>query len=251
MEEQFPSQITDKWYDEEYYAGTKGGKKYHTPNGKIEKWSYFNPEGIWEGTKPIVEAWKKMFNPKNLLDIGCGRGQVISSAREIGIKAEGFDFSEWAVAEGRYKKCKQEWIKLHDATKPWSYNDRSFDLVVALDFWEHIYESDLSFVISEMYRVAKKWIFLQIAVAGSGGLQGRVEEGYVLEKNKPIPIEFEGCVVAGHVTVRREQWWLDKFEQDNWLFRRDMVNWFISLVPKEVIRNWLLNSMIVLERIEE
>lgn len=251
MGNEFPSQITHKWYDEEYYAGTKGGKAYHTTNGKVQKWSYFNPDGTWEGTKPIVQAWKTMFSPKNMLDVGCGRGQIVSAARDIGIEAEGFDFSEWAVGEGRYVKCKPEWLKLHDAMKPWPYSDKSFDLVVALDFWEHIYETDLPLVISEMFRVAKKWIFLQIAVAGSGGLQGRVEDGYILDKSKPIPIELEGCAVAGHVTLRKEAWWLDRFDHNDWILRRDMVTWFCSLVDSAIIRNWLLNSIIVMEKISQ
>jgi len=247
-DDSFPKEITDKWYDEEYYAGTQGGKIYHRSNGKVQRWSYFNPDGTWEGTKPITSAWKTMFNPKNMLDVGCGRGQMISAAREIGIEAEGFDFSAWAVGEGRYKTCKAEWVKLHDATKPWPYADESFDLVVALDFWEHIYESDLDFVMSEMFRVAKKWVFLQIAVSGSGGLQRRKENGYVLERGK-IPVELEGCVVAGHVTVRQEEWWYERFEHEQWMPRRDMVNWFCSLVDSAVIKNWLLNSIIVLEKI--
>jgi len=180
----------------------------------------------------------------------CGRGTLVAYAREAGIEAYGFDFSEWGINEGRYPYCKPEWLTVHDATKPWPYLDNSYDLVVALDLMEHIYLDDLDFVISELYRVTRKWIFLQTAVAGSGGLQGREEDGYILKKGEPVPIEFEGCAVAGHVTLRKEAWWYEKFEHENWMPRKDMVNWFTSLVDPSNIKNWLLNSMIVLEKIE-
>lgn len=447
------------YYDYVYFADVKG--KEFKRGGKTEYWGYKNPDGNFEGAKPIVKAWKTMFNPKNMLDVGAGRGQFVSMARDVGIEAEGFDFSKFAVGEGRYAKCKPEWLKLHDATKTWPYRDASFDLVTALDFWEHIYSDlphlpcdvrsliylkcytcsqernglcplrlavsakfgenvkgereektlfieqskmrlpklgvksrrnliqkvgkkeiallvdmltkksretlkdwqnvddkigkecadgeklieknldsklsnhitnvwntseviqmniknfwkntdqvkesvmknekksftdleetnakfveerinellksitsmakeknvlqymkkigvncnscvptvirlctpDLNFVKSEMFRVAKKWIFLQIAT-----VDGVKEKGYILKKGEPIPWE-DGRTWAGHCTVMPPDFWIEKFEHDEWMLRRDMVNWFCSLVDKNVIHNWLLNTMIVLERI--
>lgn len=242
-------EFTPEYYDEAYFKTPKG-KKFRQADGSLGAWSYANPTGDNAGCKPIVEAWKTMFQPKTMLDIGAGRGTLVAYARRAGIEAVGFDFSKWAVSdEGRFAPCKAEWLVEHDATKPFPYPDRAFDLTVALDLFEHIYLDDLPRVISELYRVSKKWIFLQIAIAGSGGLQGRDEDGYILEKGKPVPVQFEGCAAAGHVTLRKENWWYERFESDDWMPRRDMVNWFVSLVDQNVIHNWLLNSMVVLERI--
>ena len=112
---------------------------------------------------------------------------------------------------------------------------------------DHIYEDDLDFVIGEMLRVAKKWVFLQIAVSGTGGLQGRNEKGYILKKGEPIPIGLEGCAVAGHVTVKTEEFWIDLFERENVFLRRDIYNWFCSLVDNNIISNWIQNSILILE----
>jgi len=237
------------YYDSEYYVGLKGGKSYRSANGELKKWSYFNPTGQWLGCKDITEAWNQMFSPSNILDVGCGRGQMIAYARDLGIEAVGFDFSEWAIGdEGRYGNTKKEWVKYHDATEEWPYPDNNFDLVIALDIYEHIYEDDLKFVISEMYRVSRKWVFLQIATAGSGGLQGEKEKGYILKKNQSVPLDLQGCAVAGHVTVINEEAWYNWLDNENWLPRRDMVNWFISLVPNAIIRNWMLNTIIIMEK---
>jgi SAM-dependent methyltransferase len=239
--------FTQEYYDEKYFSDSVG-KSFRRPNGTIEHWGYRNLQGEFLGAKEIAEAWKTMFNPKNLLDVGCGRGTFLTYARDVGIEAEGFDFSRWAI-ENRYDRCKPEWLRVHDATKPWPYADKSFELVVALDFWEHIYQEDLQFVMEEMFRVARKWVFLQIAVAGSGGLQGRIDKGYAFTKDQKVPVEFEGCAVAGHVTVQLERFWYEKFERDDWMVRRDLVNWFAALVDPAIIKNWLLNLIMVLERI--
>ncbi len=240
------------YYDSEYFTGKTGGKSFETSDGSIQKWSYFNPSGEWTGCRHIVGAWKHMFDPQNLLDVGCGRGQIIAYARDIDIEAEGFDFSEWAIGdEGRYKGTKAEWVKCHDATEKWPYPDNSFDLVVALDLLEHIYAEDIDFVLSEINRVARKWVFLQIAVSGTGGLQGRSEGGYSLEKNAAVPIGLEGCAVAGHVTVMPQSYWIDKIDLDDLFLRRDLKEYFISLVPDDVIKNWILNSILVYEKLED
>jgi ubiquinone/menaquinone biosynthesis C-methylase UbiE len=244
-----PKKFTSEYYDEDYFK-TPEGKKFRRADGSMDAWSYANPNGESSGCDMIVKAWKQIFQPKNMLDVGCGRGTVVAYARKIGIDAYGFDFSSWAINEGRYPNCEREWLKVHDATKPWPYEDKCFDLITALDLLEHIYLDDLDFVISELHRVSKKWIFLQTAIAGSGGLQGREETGYILIKGQPVPIELEGCAVAGHVTLRKETWWYDKLEHEYWMPRKDMVNWFISLVDSAIIKNWLLNSIMVFQRLE-
>lgn len=231
------------YYDCLYFADKKG-KKFILPNGTTKYWGYLNPTGDYEGAKPIIESWKQMFQPKNMLDVGAGRGQFVAMARDLDIEAEGFDFSKWAVGDkGRYVRCKRKWLKLHDATKPWPYKSHSFDLVTALDFCEHVYLDDLKFVTEELFRVTKKWIFLQIAT-----VDGIREKGYILKKGEPIPWE-DGRTWAGHVTVQTEGWWCEYLENDDWILRRDMVNWFCTLVHKSIIANWLQNTMIVLERI--
>lgn len=239
-------EFTEDWYNSEYFADEKG-KKFIRANGTVEYWGYRSPTGDIGGCDRIIRAWKTMFQPETMLDAGAGRGTVVSYAREAGIAAFGFDWSHWAVSDkGRFARCEPEWLTCHDATQPWPYLDQSFDLVVALDFWEHIYAENLDFVIAEMFRVARKHIFLEIAT-----VDGVKEKGYILKKGEPIPIAKDGRTWAGHVTVETESYWLEKFDREDWLPRRDMVNYFFSLLAPATIKNWLLNTVIVLEYIGE
>lgn len=251
MDNYIPDNIDSNYYNAEYFA-VKGGKKFRNADGSKGEWSYANPNGEWYGCDPIVRAWKSIFNlnsSSKVLDIGCGRGTFIGYLRNVGVETFGFDFSQWAI-DHPYPKCHKDWIKVHDATKQFPYGGCPFDLVIVLDLMEHIYVDDIDKVIDEIYRVCKKWVFLQIATCGSGSLQGN-GAGYILKKNEKVPIELEGMVVAGHVTVQTGQFWIDKLikgKEDKWRLRYDIVSEFINKVPAGVIANWTKNTIIVLEK---
>ena len=132
-------------------------------------------------------------------------------------------------------------MTVHDATKRWPYPDNSFDSIVALDLFEHIYLEDLDFVVSEMFRVCRKWCFLEIAT-----VDGKKEVGYILKKGEPIPIAEDARTWAGHTTVMSQDDWDEKFDREDWIGRRDMVNWFFALLSPNTIPNWLLNTVLVL-----
>ena len=235
------------WYDEKYFADLEG-KEYRRADGAVERWGYRNPSGEMGAADLITRAWRRMFKPRTMLDVGTGRGTVVAYARRNRIEAYGFDFSEWALTEGLYRGCDPEWVRVHDATEPWPYPDGCFDLVTALDFYEHIYLENLPFVESEMRRVAREWCFLQVAISGSGGLQGDAPEGYVLHRGEPVPLELEANAVAGHVTVRPRAWWVDRFTRLGFEEDREMLRLFSKLVYPPMIRNWWLNAIIVLRK---
>ncbi len=245
--------IFDSTYYNEDYFKTPKGKKYSKSDGTVGAWSYANPTGDWHGCGPIVKVWKEIFelDDKTLvLDVGCGRGTFISYLRDVGIQTYGFDFSQWAV-DNPHPKCHKDWIKCHDATKEFPYSGSSFNLTICLDLMEHMYIDDVDKVINELFRVSNKWIFLQIATCGSGGLQGN-DNGYILKRGEIVPKELEGCAVAGHVTVQNKQFWINKLmnnRETSWKLREDKISEFINKVPFDVIANWIKNTILVLEKI--
>ena len=238
-----PKTFNGKYYNKDYFQ-TPEGKKYHGSDGEIHGWSYANATGDWDGAYHIAKAWKEVFQCKDLLDVGAGRGTFIAYARANDIFALGFDYSPYAVGEGRFVKCEEEWLIEHDATEKWPYGTDQFELLVALDFYEHIYETELEALIPEMFRVAKKYIFLEIAT-----VDGITQKGYILKKGEPVPEGLEGMAVAGHTTVQSEEWWMERFDHEDWVRRRDMENHFVGLCPEGVLANWVQNSIIVLKKL--
>ena len=243
-----PDRFDAAYYDKNYFA-VKNGKSFENGDGSLGHWSYANPKGEWLGCLPIVKAWKEMFGPEKVLDVGCGRGTFIGYFREAGIEAVGFDFSSFAV-DHPYAKCEKTWIRQWDAVEtPWPYKNNSFDLVVALDLLEHIYEEDVDRVVDELYRVTGRYAFFQIATAGGGSGAGSHDVGYKLKKGEAVPVGLQGCAVAGHVTLCDDLYWMEKLKRDGWVLRNDLVEQFCGRVPRDVIANWLMNTIIVMEKI--
>jgi SAM-dependent methyltransferase len=254
------SEFTSEYYDADYFASQQG-KEFRKGDGNKDYWGYKNQYAEWYGAAPICKAWKEIFGLSKCntefglckaLDVGCGRGTFTAYMRDVGIEAWGFDFSGWAVGNP-YPRCDKGWIVQWDATdkKGWPYGSLAFDFVVALDFFEHLYADDIEYVISEMYRVSKRFIFLQIATVGGGSGTSLHEKGYILRKGEDISVELEGVAVAGHVTVQDRQFWIDNLMRGRgggWEIRDDLVEKFKGTVPKEVIANWVKNTIIVLQK---
>jgi SAM-dependent methyltransferase len=250
------SNFDANYYDRNYYV-TVNGKKFKREDGTECSWSYANSEGEWLGCAPICEVWKNIFGlsgVSKVLDVGCGRGTFIGYLVDLGINAEGFDFSEFAV-KNPYSRCPKERLRQHDATVRWPYLDGVFDLTIALDLFEHLYnDGDIDKVIGEMYRVSGKWIFLQIAGINGGSGAMVHDDCYILKRGEKIPVRLEGCAVAGHVTVQTKDWWVSKLgkgmnNNNRFIFRDDLVSLFIKKTPADVVSNWVKNIIIILERV--
>ena len=229
-----------EYYDEAYFIGKHGGKNYTTPGGEKKEWSYYNPEGEWLGAEPIMKAIKTILDPADMLSVGEGRGTFCAYAVDAGIDATGIDFSKWAV-EHPYPRAKGL-IELGDI-RDLRFEDSSKDLLFCSDIMEHIYMDDLPKAISEIQRVARKWIFYNIGAS----MMGDDSRDLIVAKNRLPPKERLVTTVAGHVTVKPEAWWREKLGSEKWKFRDDLVVEFRRLVPEEILMNW--KCVFIMEKI--
>lgn len=155
-------------YDREYFEdGTKSN--YHG----------YHDIPQYEG---YAEAIEHLFQPQNVLEVGCAMGFVVKKLREKGIEAYGVDVSEYAV-----EKAESEYVSLADAEKPLPFPDKHFDLVVSFDMLEHIPQDKVPIVISEMKRVGR-----------------RQYHHITYRENEP------GKDIS-HVTLRPIWWWYEQF----------------------------------------
>jgi len=98
---------------------------------------------------------------ERVLDIGCGRGELVVHAAMLGAQAVGIDYAEEAV------RIAEEALAGHPAevrdrtdvqlmnARALEFDDRSFDLAVMSDVVEHLYPHELAEALRETWRVLR------------------------------------------------------------------------------------------------
>lgn len=126
------------------------------------------------------------FEPKKVLDVGCGLGYLVRELRDRGIETYGSDFA--------VDLWKQKWLDYnifyHADAKQLPWPNQTFDVVVSSDFFEHIPEQDIDQVFSEMKRVGKKVI-------------ARIAYEDVLTPKQALY----------HCTNKPKEWWINKLPE--------------------------------------
>lgn len=109
--------------------------------------------------KTFVKELKKL-EIKNILDIGCGEGFILSKLKEEGIGEswEGIDYSKEAIQIG--KKINPDLNLKQGSIYDSKFKDNSFDLVVCTEVLEHL--EDPKKALKEVLRISKKYVLLSV-----------------------------------------------------------------------------------------
>mgnify|MGYP005991855427 FL=1 len=91
----------------------------------------------------------KMKNKNNLLEIGCGRGEILKSFKNFGLEVEGVDLS--TEAREFNKNIKVQVLDIENDILP--YPSNSFDIVFSKSVLEHLSNPDR--YMKEAFRVLK------------------------------------------------------------------------------------------------
>lgn len=168
------------------------------------KWWNTNPFWIFgvderakrrsEGCAPYLtletfEAWDKQ-----ILDVGAGRGWLCKFLSEYGANVIGLDFSDYAIQNKVYDRITQG-----DMTKL-PFEDKSFDLVISRENFEHLTVEQADEAFKEMLRVSRKWIYMTIWINHDKSASDEV----VLEDTVKDPT---------HITFCTKKFWTNRFQQ--------------------------------------
>ena len=181
------SEMTEKEKYVEIYSGAIG-KNYKQRHGE----GY--GRGFWgEGA---LEYFKNL-NPKSVLDVGCGYGRFCNAVTEFTETVYGSDIA--SVATGNIiKNDKINYIDCEAKSIP--LPDNSVEWVTSFDCLEHCLPEDIDSILEEFNRVATKGFIFSISYVGDshGGLNL-------------------------HMTVKSEDWWLDKIKKYGRIQREGLV----------------------------
>ena len=128
---------------------------------------------------------------KSVIILGAARGYLVKAFINEGVKAVGVDLSEWAVEN--CAKGVEEHMYCGDICDLSLWEDKSFDLAVGLDVFEHIRVPDLYTAMDEGVRVATSLI---------------IDVPILPHDNEP---DQSHGTDATHVSCYSKTWWIQQF----------------------------------------
>jgi SAM-dependent methyltransferase len=106
-----------------------------------------------EGRHP--ELIRDVFQPKRVLDVGCGPGHLVRLLEGLGIDATGCDSNP-----DRYSDTPYIFIEdITDEVDPYNYNKRGFDLVICREVLEHLTLLEIRKAVTHLCALSSKFVY--------------------------------------------------------------------------------------------
>lgn len=171
------------FYDADYFEnGQESGK------GWLENYRWM-PRRTFREAFGIID-YLELTDDSYVLDVGCAKGFIVRALRELEIKADGCDISDYALSfapEGCWN-C-TDWTS--------HYNFGYTDIVIK-DMLEHLTLSQLDEMLQTLKNVSDR--ILTVIPIGDDGVY-RIPE-YHME--------------ISHLIAEDENWWMNKFKENGW-----------------------------------
>ena len=130
---------------------------------------YFTGEWRDEGnnysleTRRVIEARnpqliKETFEPRRVLDLGCGPGALMHLLHELGVDVDGIDFAESSTRLASPEV--RDRITIGSVTDPTLKPANAYDLVISREVLEHLTVLEVKQAVTNMVRMTSKFIYV-------------------------------------------------------------------------------------------
>lgn len=153
---------------------------------------YLSRQARYHEMAAELHFFYKSLGVKSVLDFGCGVGFFVSGLQALGYECAGFDISEWAINYGKTV------LKTPCLTTDAAVLSRPYDLVVALDVFEHMKKEWLPGLLSSFQT---RYLMVRMPVCESDG------QDYVLEISRNDPT---------HLTCLSKKTWHNLFRSSGY-----------------------------------
>jgi 2-polyprenyl-3-methyl-5-hydroxy-6-metoxy-1,4-benzoquinol methylase len=139
-------QVTSEHYDDDYFAADwrEGGNRYDLDTRRRV-----------EDRNPALI--KEVFEPRRVLDVGCGPGFLMLFLAELGVDVEGVDFSP--SSRELAPSAVREQILIGDVSEP-HVPERSVDLVVCREVLEHLTVLQVRRTVEQLCRASSRFVYV-------------------------------------------------------------------------------------------
>jgi ubiquinone/menaquinone biosynthesis C-methylase UbiE len=137
----------------------------------------------------------------NVLEVGCGTGDVIARVSDLGIGGAftGIDVTDPNLNNQGNRRANLVFVQQTGANLP--FEDRSFDLVIASHVLEHV-EDERSF-LRELARVSRRYVYVEVPCelhvrSGYSSLQKTLDIGHI---NSYTPASFALTLATAGLSI--------------------------------------------------
>lgn len=175
--------FTGEFYDAEYFTGPTKSNYYPYGPGHWATW--------------ICDMIVEYLAPSSVLDVGCAYGYILLGMDNRGVRAIGFDISEFAVEEGR-KMGLGSSIWVGDASDPAAYEPAGrVDLIVSTEVGEHLTPDQVERYLANCRAHGERMLLLVCTHRGDAPHESADGD-------------------ASHINVQPVEWWVERIERAGW-----------------------------------
>lgn len=178
---------------------------------------YLN-ENQLSDAKIFNDAIQNEFDPKSVIDFGCGAGRFLISYDKQGIPVLGIDNHKQALKTSPLEDGK---LEKHNFQKPY-YPDKKYDVAYCIETLEHIPDECSDIVISSINRSAST----AIITAATPGQRGTL-----------------------HINEMPRKEWIDRFESHGFTYKNEITESIRESI--EVEADYLTENLMTFESPEE
>jgi SAM-dependent methyltransferase len=166
----------------------------------------------------IAESIVKEFNPRSIVDVGCGTGTLLLELNKLGINTLGLEY-----AQAGLEKCRSKGLSVkHFDIESSQAIEKKVDLAVSTEVAEHLPAKCADKYIDLLTSMAET-VVITAATPGQGGLD--------------------------HVNEQPNEYWIEKFANRNFNYQKDLTMQLRKEWQEKDITNWYYSNVMVFTKI--
>lgn len=173
-------------------------------------------ENAYASAPVIADSIIDLFDPKSILDIGCGTGALLYELRKRGIAGTGLEYSEEALTYCRERGVDVMKFDLRSKNDP--FPNRNFDVVVSMEVAQQLPESSADDLVDLICEHGNHVVFTA-ATPGQGG--------------------------RAYVNQQPHRYWIEKFRSRGFQFLEKQSAKWRQEWEDEVVSSWYSKNLML------